>query len=324
VAEKVTILILGVGPTGASIGLALQRAGMSFDRVGYDPHGPTAQQALKIGAVDRTVSQPARAGEVDLVLLTLPPARALEAVEALAGRLRPETVVLCGIPLSSQDFEAVCSRLGSANPCLLAVPFLGPQKALTPEGDSAAAADVYDGGLLAIVSPVGTSQGALEISLDLATILGATPFFLEPAELDSVTATSEHLPALLSAATLASLSANPGWRDQRRLVGNAFARLAGLLEGTPADLAAAWIATRDPLMARLDALTDELASLRQMLAAADEDGLAERLESASAHDREWRGARASARPDVPVAVPGVPRLSLFDRLLGGGLSSKKS
>jgi prephenate dehydrogenase len=176
--------------------------------------------------------------------------------------------------------------------------------------------------MLGIVAPPGTPQGAIEICLDLAAILRATPFFLDSAELDSVTATSEEFPALLAAALLESLTANPGWRDQRRLVGRPFARLAGLLEGHPAELAAEWIANRQPLMARLDALSEELAGLRDLLSDADEGALARRLADAVTRYEEWRTFRAEARPDHGVELAEMPRIGLFDRLLGGRRARK--
>jgi len=325
-AEPVRVLILGTGTVGASIGLALGRAGQNFDRVGYDPRSQTAQQAQKGGAVDRVIHQPARAaGEADLVLLTLPPTQAVDAAAEIAGNLRPETVVLCTFHLQTKSMDEVREKLGTANPCLGTVPFLGPQQALAQDGDpDAPAADAFRGGMLGIVSPAGTPQGAIEICLDLAAILGATPFFLEPAELDSVTATSEELPAVLAAALLQSLTANPGWRDQQRLVGRPFALLAGLLEGSSSEVAAEWVANRGPLIARLDAIGEEVAILRDLLAAGDEGALSERLEEATTRYQEWRGVRAASRPDHGVEFGGVPRANLFDRLLGGRPSKKKT
>jgi len=325
-AEPIRVLILGTGTVGASIGLALGRAGQNFDRVGYDPRSQTAQQAHKTGAVDRLIHQPARAaGEADLVLLTLPPMQAVDAAAAIAGNLRPETVVLCTFRLQVKLMDPLRETLGPANPCLGAVPFLGPQRALAQDGDpEASAADAFGGGMLGIVAPPGTPQGAIEICLDLAAILGATPFFLDPTELDSVTATSDELPAVVAAAMLQSLTANPGWRDQQRLVGRPFARLTGLLEGSSAELAAEWVANRGPLVARLEAIAEEMAALRDLLTAGDEGALCERLEEATTRYQEWRGVRAASRPDHGVDFDDIPRLNLFDRLLGSRSSKKKT
>jgi prephenate dehydrogenase len=324
-AQPVRVLILGTGTVGASIGLALRRAGAGFERIGFDPDSQTAHQAEKAGAVDRLVRNPAgSARQTDLVILTLPGTLAIDAAEAIAGDLQPETIVLCTHRLQTQMLEQVRARLGPGNPCLGTVPFLGPARVFAAIGDSASpAADTFDGGRLGIVAPAGTPEGAIEIGLDLAAILGATPFFLDPAELDSVTATSDELPAVVAVALLESLEANPGWRDQQRLVGRQFARLAGLLEGTPADIAAEWTANRASLSARVDALSDTLADLRDLLIEENETALAGRLEQAAARYQAWRAVRTSSEPDQGVEFVKVPRINVFERLVGGGLGKKK-
>jgi len=318
-AETINVLILGTGTAGASIGLALRRAGANFNRIGYDPDPPTARQAQRTGAVDKVVSHPGgAAAEGDLVLLNLSSAQALRAAETIAERLKADTVVLSTAGLRDAALQEVRTRLAPKNLCLGAVPFLGPRRALGTEGVGVPAADMFEQGMLGIVAPPGTPKGAVQICMDLAAILGATPFFLEPAELDSVTATSEEIPSVLAAVLLESLQANPGWRDQRRLVGSSFAQLAGLIERRAGGgWAEELIANRGPLIARLEALEQELESLRAMLASADEGGLTSRLDRAAELYRDWRSVRLESRPDHGVELPGVPRINLFERLLGG-------
>src|SRR3990172_3922846 len=225
--------MLGTGTTGASIGLALRRAGENFQRIGYDPDPQTLRKAQQLGAVDRIVNNPAgAASEADLVLLNLPGPNSLPTVEAIAGRLKADTVVLSTAGLHGPAMDLVRERLAPNHPCVAAVPFLGPLAALF-DAEGEASADRFDGGMLGIVAPQGTPEGAVEICMDLARILHATPFFLEAAELDSVTATSEEIPSLLAAAAVESLQVNPGWRDQRRLVGRPFARLPRRPGGGP-------------------------------------------------------------------------------------------
>jgi len=259
VAQTLTLLMLGTGTTGASIGLALRRAGENFQRIGYDPDPQTLRKAQQLGAVDRIVNNPAgAASEADLVLLNLPGPNSLPTVEAIAGRLKADTVVLSTAGLHGPAMDPVRERLAPNHPCVAAVPFLGPLAALF-DAEGEASADRFDGGMLGIVAPQGTPEGAVEICMDLAMVLHATPFFLEAAELDSVTATSEEIPSLLAAAAVESLQVNPGWRDQRRLVGRPFARLASLVGGKAgSELASELIFNRGPLISRLDALAEEL------------------------------------------------------------------
>ncbi len=324
-AQTLTLLLLGTGTTGASIGLALRRAGEHFHRVGFDPDPQTLRKAQQAGAVDRTVNNPAgAAAEADLVLLNLPAPNSLRTVEAIADRLKAETVVLSTAGLHGDAIHPVRERLAPNHPLVGAVPFLGPLSVLS-QIEAEPSADLFDGGMLGIVAPPGTPEGAVDICMDLAAILHATPFFLEAAELDSVTATSEGIPSILAAAAVESLQVNPGWRDQRRLVGRSFARLAGLVEAeTGTEWASQLISNRGPLLLRLDALAEELGSLRTMLESADQAGLADRLNHAAATYQEWRSTRLEAQPDHGIETPPPPRTSLFDRLMGGpGRSSTK-
>lgn len=317
-AQTLTLLMLGTGTTGASIGLALRRAGENFQRIGYDPDPQTLRKAQQLGAVDRIVNNPAgAASEADLVLLNLPGPNSLPTVEAIAGRLKADTVVLSTAGLHGPAMDPVRERLAPNHPCVAAVPFLGPLAALF-DAEGEASADRFDGGMLGIVAPQGTPEGAVEICMDLAMVLHATPFFLEAAELDSVTATSEEIPSLLAAAAVESLQVNPGWRDQRRLVGRPFARLASLVGGKAgSELASELIFNRGPLISRLDALAEELGALRRMLESADQAGLTDRLNHAAAIYHEWRSIRLDAQPDHGVETPPPLRTSLFDRLVGG-------
>jgi prephenate dehydrogenase len=133
-AETINILLLGTGVTGASIGLALRRAGQGFQRVGFDPDPATARQAQQGGAVDKVVNHPgSTASDADMVLLNLLAAQALPSVEAIAERLKPDTVVLSTVGLQDVPLEQVRARLSPKNLCLGAIPFLGP-RALAPAG----------------------------------------------------------------------------------------------------------------------------------------------------------------------------------------------
>ncbi|HSR47779.1 MAG TPA: prephenate dehydrogenase/arogenate dehydrogenase family protein [Anaerolineales bacterium] len=317
--ETVTILIAGTGQIGTIIGLALRKAAETFQRIGFDPDPKVSQQARKLGAIDREAGDLARpAAEADLVILTLTAERALEAAEALAGRLRPDTVVLSTGRLQGPTLDAIRSRLSPHSPVLGTVPFLGPRRALgliPPETEPSP--DFFQGGMLGIILPPGTPEGAVEIALDLAAILGTEPFFLDAAEADSLTATSDELPTAVAAALIASLTHNPGWRDQRRLVGRSLARLAALVEDEPtAESAREMVANRANLLARLDALSDEMAALRSIVEAGDEARLAAQLDAALEVYRDWKTVRMESRPDHGVELPGMPRIGLFDRLFG--------
>ena len=277
--ETVKILIAGTSRLGSVIGLALGTQGETFERIGFDPDRKTSQQARKAGAIDGEAGDLERpAADADLVVLTLGAEQAVEAADALAGALRPDTVVLFTGRLQTSSLKALQERLMPRNPVLGTIPVLGARRALGLEPASEApTADDYDGGLLGIVLPPGTPEGAVDIALDLATILGTTPFFLDAEEVDSLAATSEDFPAAVAAALLASLAHNPG---------------------------------------RLDALDAELDTLREILKRGDKDRLAGLLEGAIDSHQDWRTVRLEGRPDHGVELPGIPKIGVLDRLIG--------
>lgn len=318
-AESVTILIAGAGRTGIVIGLSLRRAA-AFQRLGFDPDPKVRRKALDVGAIDREVRDLARAApEADLVIVTLDGERAAKAGAELAGNLRPDTVVLATARVQTPTLESLRSRLLPHNPVLGAVPFVGPRQALGSEiSADEPTPDFYDGGMMGIVLPPGTPEAAVVICTDLAAILGTTPFFLDAAEVDSWAATSEEFPPVLAATFLGSLTRNPGWRDHRRLVGPAFGRLTGLIDADPEGLARELVSNRTNLLARLSALAAETDDLRGLLESGDEKRLAAWLKQSLGVHQDWRTVRGESRPDHGVELPGMPRVGMFDRLLGRG------
>jgi prephenate dehydrogenase len=174
-AQTLTLLMLGTGTTGASIGLALRRAGEQFHRIGFDPDPQTARRAQQAGAVDRIVNHAAgAAAEADLVLLNLPSPYSLPTIEAIADRLKADTVVLSTAGLHTAAIDPVRERLAPNHACVGAVPFLGPLSALT-EAEVEASADLSTAGCWdRCAGYTGGDRGLYGSGHDPA----ATPFFL--------------------------------------------------------------------------------------------------------------------------------------------------
>jgi prephenate dehydrogenase len=105
---------------------------------------------------------------------------------------------------------------------------------------AAARADLFHKALVAITPPPGTPEAAIQLSSDLVVLLGATPFFMELAEVDGVMAAARLLPELSAAALVETLTSQPGWPDIRKLAGSDYASTTRPLE---TDGASAWAET---------------------------------------------------------------------------------
>jgi prephenate dehydrogenase len=165
------------------------------------------------------------------------------------------------------------------------------------------------------------------VALSLAALLGARPFFIDPAEFDAATAAVATLPALLAPALMSLSTRQPGWRDARRLTGTTFARATALIDdAAPLLSPASLILQRDHLLPRLEAMQAELAEWRALIEAGTGEALEQRLHAANRSHDDWLSARRKGdwgaeemSPAPPVEGPGM-----LERMFGLGRRRTKS
>ncbi len=288
------LLLVGLGDTGASVGLALKQAGVEAVRVGYDRDARTAKSALQAGAVDRLIQRLETPEGCDLVIVSVAPSLVQASLTAVFAGLPEGAIVLDASPLKAVTLAWMTAELPAGRYYVGAVPIPAGVD-LSPEAleEVAPAADRYKGGLLALVVPPGCPEEVVEVALSIGRVLGASPFFIEAAELDGVAATVEALPALVGAALMRLASDSPGWREARRIAGTPFARNVSVAGAQSAEeLSASLALNRANTLARLDMLVDELGRLRRLIASGKDDVLADELGIAIKAYDEWLSARA--------------------------------
>jgi prephenate dehydrogenase len=314
------LLLVGLGDTGASVGLALKQAGVEAVRVGYDQNTRTAKSALKAGAVDRLVHRLETPEGCDLVILSVPPSLVQESLAAVFAGLPEGAIILDASPLKSAALAWVTAELPAGRHYVGAVPIPAGVD-LSPEAfeEVAPHADRFKGGLLALVVPPGCPEEVVEVALSVGRVLGADPFFIEAAELDGVAATVEALPALVGAALMRLASDSPGWREARRIAGTPFARNVSVAGAQSAEEMGASLAlNRANTLAKLDLLVEELGRLRQLIASGKDDVLAEELGIAIKAYDDWLRARAHGDWGAEERrLTGLPdRSGILNRWLG--------
>ena len=316
------IMIVGLKEIGASIGLALAQTGVEGSRTGYDADAQVARGARKAGAVNRLALNLGRScRSADLVILAVPSCDVLPYLEAIGPGLKPGALVLDTSSLKSAAIGWAAEHLPEGCSYVGAVPVVNPTALhVGAPGLGKPRADLFQGGLMAMVIPAKTPEAAVELALSVARQLGAAPFFIDPAEVDAVMATVEGLPALLAVALMRVAVQTPGWREARRIAGRQFANLAivGALQ-SPQDLQASLGLNRNNVLARVDSAIEELQSLRTMIAQEEAENLKASLaEAVEAHDA-WLAAREQAdwgREELGKVE--LPEGGMFDRLLGIG------
>ncbi|NIS78757.1 MAG: prephenate dehydrogenase/arogenate dehydrogenase family protein [Anaerolineales bacterium] len=291
---SVEIFFFGLDQIGTSIGMALAETDLDIVRIGHDPDRQRARRAQELGAIQRLVSHPRNAPKsADLVIMDVPTIDVRAYLEMLAKNLKPEGVVIDTTPFRSQVTSWADEMFPDDRYYVGATPVIGPDSLLeesrvTQEPD----ADIFRGGLLALTISKNTPQQAVTACLNLAAVLGATPFFLDPHEHDGVSASVEGLPLLVAAAMMQSSVKATNWRDIQRMGGVTFANLTGLCTTQPADVLGGSLSlNREILLAKLDTFVEELHHLRELLTEENGQSLEDYFADATTARASWLSAR---------------------------------
>lgn len=291
------VMIIGLDQVGASIGLALANAEGELRRIGFDADKAIGRQAKEMGAIDEFISNPRRAiKHADLVIFSIPTPEVEIYLENLGPMMKEGGLVLDTGGIKSLAFEWAKNFLPEGRHFIAAMPVVGPKSLEeTPLDPGEPRADYFKDGLLAITTSPNTPESALAVAVNLATLLDAQPFFIDPDEHDAVIAATDDLPPLLSAALLHAAIRSPSWRELQRLAGQTFAFATQLVAvRTPTQAQKRIVLNREKVLSKLDVVIEELNRLRTLLAQEDSDALSEYLDQADRSRYAWLDARMKA------------------------------
>jgi len=322
----VNISIIGMGRVGGSLGRRLM-SGSQARVTGYDQTASLAIDARRAGALHKSQVNLFQAIEgADLVLLTGTLAEQRENLRLIAPELRAGSVTVLIGPLLAPPLAWAAEFLaGRAERHVVAChPAFNPAQLYSGEaGFESSRADLFERGLWALAPAPGCSAEALRLVADLARLVGAFPYFMDPAEHDGLAAATEALPALFAVALLRAAAASPGWPEAQRVAERALATATVAL--VDADTAALR-ANRENALRYLDAALAELQSLRQHLAADEAAAVDEALGEAAQRRQAWLADRQRGDWEhLGEASLNLPSSAdMMGRLLVGGLLSRRA
>jgi prephenate dehydrogenase len=309
----IEITIIGLGQIGASIGLALAEHKELIRRTGHDRKTIVARQAEKIGAIDRVENNlPKAVRGADLVILALPIDQIRETLPIIAPNLKQNAVVMDTAPIKEVVASWAAEFLPNERHYVGLTPVLNPSYLhQIDSGIEAARADLFNGGLMTIVTPPHTGSEAIKLAADLTRLLGARPMFVDPVEMDGLMAATHLLPQLMAAALLNATIDQPGWREGRKVAGRGYAEASGpivhLDDITPLkDLA---LLNQVNIVRILDSAIAALYAIRDDIDAQDGDSLEKRLERAHQGREKWWQERQAG----DWSGDGLPSIDLPER-----------
>ena len=328
---KPRITIIGLGVTGASLGLGLQKEAGNFEIVGHDKDPQVGQEARRQGAVERVEWNLHRAcDKADLIMLAVPLSELPDLFNHLRPDLKPETLIFAIVNVLQPAIDLAAKHLSPETHFVAGHPILsGIGAPLTVR------IDLFDEVVFALAPGLQTEPSAVQLASDLVERLGAKPLFVDAQEHDGIMAAVEQLPQLVSAAIMRLSSSGAGWREARRLAGRHFARATEFDASAP-QLYGALQANRAEVVQRIDQLQQELSEWRALLTetppAEGKDPLLATLEAVTLARDTWEGQALLKRwdeaglPSTNTAESkGMFRQMLFGNMMSGrrGKQEKK-
>ncbi len=279
------IAVFGVGLIGGSFALALRKAGVVSEVVGFGRSTQTLAQAQQLGIIDRIGTDlAAELRDTDLILLATPVGQMADIMARIAPHLGTNTLVTDGGSTKSDVVSHAYQQLGShISRFVPAHPIAGAEKS----GAAAARADLYQGKKV-VLTPLPENSAEVVARVRQAwELCGALVSELTPQQHDEVFAAVSHLPHLLSFALVHDLAQRPNRDLLLTFAASGFRDFTRIAASSPEMWRDICLANRDALLRELDRYTGELSSVRAALVAGDAKKLEEIFQHAWSVRANW-------------------------------------
>ena len=278
------VVIYGVGLIGGSFALALRKAGVVGEVVGFGRSVATLEQAKKLGILDRVGSdEAAEVRDADLILVATPVAQMAVIFQRIEPHLGLHTLITDGGSTKGDVVAAAYASLGDKVAQFIpAHPIAGAEKS----GPEAALAELYVGKRV-VLTPLPENVAGDVVRVRKAwESCGAHISELTPQRHDEVFAAVSHLPHLLSFALVHDLAQRDNKDQLLSFAASGFRDFTRIAASSPEMWRDISLANRDALLREILQYANELHILYQALEASD----AKKLEEIFSLAREVRSA----------------------------------
>ena len=253
------IALIGVGLIGGSVGLAARARLDDVRVVGWDPHPPTLQTAVSVGAIDETApTLEAAVADADLVVVAAPMKQLPEIVQR-ALRAAPAE---CAVTDVGSVKHPVIEAAGEDGRHLAGHPLAGAESA----GVHHARADLFDGATWYLVPHERSHGTRFEQVHRFVSQIGARPATIDAATHDRLMATVSHVPHVLANVLVEQVGEASGEDQSVPATGPSFRDVTRVAGANPPLWGGIYAANADALADQLDRviarLTDVSARIR--------------------------------------------------------------
>ncbi|MBU0621929.1 MAG: prephenate dehydrogenase/arogenate dehydrogenase family protein [Gammaproteobacteria bacterium] len=257
------IVIFGVGLIGGSFSLALRKAGVLGEAVGFGRSLATLDTAKRLGIIDRIGNDIAReVRDADIVLLATPVAQMSDLFARIAPHMGAHTLVTDGGSTKCDVVAAARAGLGGKLAQFIpAHPIAGAEKS----GPEAALADLYVGKRVVLTPLPENKKDTVARVRKAWELCGANVSELTPEQHDGVFAAVSHLPHLLSFALVHDLSQRDNRDQLLSFAASGFRDFTRIAASSPEMWRDISLANREALLKEVKRYADELYVVYQAL-----------------------------------------------------------
>lgn len=277
------VVIFGVGLIGGSFALALRRANVVNEVVGFGRSAATLEQARQLGIIDRIgLDVAAEVCDADLVLLATPVGQMSDLMARIALHMGARTLMTDGGSTKGDVVAAAYANLGiKVGQFVPAHPIAGAEQS----GAAAARADLYAGKKVVLTPLPENSPETIARVRKAWELCGAVVSELTAQQHDEVFAAVSHLPHLLSFALVHDLAQRDNRDQLLSFAASGFRDFTRIAASSPEMWRDICMANKTALLGELADYMQELETIRRALAADD----AKKLEDIFSLAREVRG-----------------------------------
>lgn len=272
--------IIGLGLIGGSMAIDLRRRGFAEEVIGVEAEPVNASAALKIGLVDRIVSQEECVKESDIIVLAVP--------VGTASRLLPEVLDAISRSESGKTVIDVCStkeqlvNVVRNHPARRRYVATHPMAGTEYSGPWAAMPGLFDGHACIICDPEDSDPQAVELIEGLYNVLNMRTIEMPAVSHDVHTAYVSHISHITSFAL--ALTVLDKEKDEKHifdLASGGFSSTVRLAKSSPDMWTPILSQNRENVLHVMDTYIEKMNAFREAIAEGDEEKVRSLIEEAN-------------------------------------------